>query len=567
MRKRSWTETLVWNEPLAILFLVVVAFTLRLWVALTAEGITTDGTAYVQVARAFARGDILDGIQGYPQWGPRPFHWPPLYPLLIACLSPVVPDLELGGRLVSATAGTLLILPGYVLGRRIFGTNIGLLSALFLAFHARLIYFGGSVGTESTYMLIGTAAVERGWAAIEGRRVAPLLAASSLAGLAYLTRPEGVGIPVVLTAWIIWRMARGPEPRQVVAALGVLAAGFVPFSAPYILFMQYTTGTWMLSGKLRVPPVYWILLAGSLLVLIIMMELIRQWLLREKYAVLWLLGCLVMLFLLLEMFGPPEDPLPHLVLVREGPIAFFRALGISLVWEVKRFPEALTLAPYLLLLICICCRSTLPSEPLGEAYLRTVIFFYLGLFALWFPRRRFLIQLVPYVLPWAGVGLLELQERTRAWLERRYGKNRAGEMAKRGMAVLLVVIVMTHAPFVLQLGKGRVAEKQIGLRLRPLVAPNTLIMARRPQVAFYAGGAYRPTAGGPFAAALADARSHGVQYWLIKISRVPEWKEDLEAAEQRGELKRIDAAENSRGEQFILFRLGGASHQSLGSRR
>jgi 4-amino-4-deoxy-L-arabinose transferase-like glycosyltransferase len=559
--EETWREPICKNRRRVILLLLVGGFALRLVSALTAEGISQDGIAYLQVARAFIRGDILEGLSWPPSY---PFLIPPFYPFLIALLSAVVPDPELAGRLVSVAAGTLLIVPGYVLASRMFGTDVGLLSAFFLATAPRLLQYGGDVLTESIYILLATAAVERGWVAIEGRRVAAGLSAGLFTGLAYLTRPEAGGILLVLCAWLLGRASHGSGRRGLLAVLGALAAGFLPFFVPYVLLIHSMQSTWMVSGKSQVGSTGWIPLAGSLLIFLMIAESIRHFCLREKYATLGLLGGLLIAVVSLNVFMPPRDVSPVGVLIAEGPLAFFRAFGVSLLWEAKRFPEALSFVPFLLFLIGVFGRSAVPYRPQGEAYLRTIILFYLALFPLFLPRRRYLVQLLPYLLPWAGVGIMELRERVKPWLQNLYGPRRGEELARKGMVTVLLLILLTHAPFGLwPAAEYRGPEKEIGLRLRPLVRPDTIIMSDRAQAAYYAGATSYPTPQGSFASVLADARSHGVEYWLVRVARVPaEWGKELEAAEQRGDLVRIDSMEAVDGEPLVVFRLAPMSQRS-----
>lgn len=535
-------------------------FVLRLSVALSAWAITPDGTRYAEVARLFAGGHLFEGLSWSPSY---PFLIPPVYPFLIACLSPIVPDLELAGRLVSVVMGTILILPGYVLARRLFGSTVGLLSAFFIAIHPRLLYYGGSVLSESTYMSLATAAVERGWVAIEERGRGAALATGLLVGLAYLTRPEGGGIALLIGGWLLWRVVQGPERRQLLTVLGALAVGLLPFVVPYVLLIYSTRGSLMVSGKFRVAPAEWIPLAASLLILVVIGELICRWCLKNKYVIFWLLAGLLVVFAFSFIFAPPQGVKPQLILAQEGPLAFFRALGISLFWEAKRFPEALSLAPFFLFLIGALARSAGPYQRRGEAYLRTITLFFLALVAIFLPRRRYLVPLLPFLLPWAGIGFIEVRERVRPWFEHRYGSGRGEALVRKGMAGLLVLIALTHTPLgLVPVGKLRAAYKEIGSRLHPLVGRDTLIMAETPQVSFYAGAAYYPLSSRSFATALADARVQGVEYWLIKPSKVPEWKEELEAAERRGDLVRVDSVRNAKGEQLVMYRLGEGKRKS-----
>lgn len=222
--------------------LMGIAFSLRLYLVLTAKGIDPDGVVYLSVAKDFFNKNYYKAFSNV---------FPPFYPFLTALLYPVTGDFELTGRIISLTFGTLIVLPIFYLGKRLFGETLATLSVLLSVFQPYLVQFSGSVLTESTYAFLVALGVLVGWKGLECKSIGLMFLLGILLGLAYLTRPEAIGFVVLFFLWILffdglrfWEYL-GKKSSMVLS----LMAGVIIFALPYILFLHEVTGRWILSRK------------------------------------------------------------------------------------------------------------------------------------------------------------------------------------------------------------------------------------------------------------------------------------------------------------------------------
>ena len=75
------------------------------------------------------------------------------------------------------------------------------LGAALLVVHSRAVEFSSDVQSDGLYVGLFAAATWLAWRAIGSRRASLAAGAGVAAGLAYLTRPEGLGVALVLAAW------------------------------------------------------------------------------------------------------------------------------------------------------------------------------------------------------------------------------------------------------------------------------------------------------------------------------------------------------------------------------
>ncbi|MCH8290360.1 glycosyltransferase family 39 protein [Candidatus Poribacteria bacterium] len=101
-----------WNpykQPFIIFSLIMVAVILRLFLMNYRETIEVDGVAYAWIAKDWIEGKGLDVS-----------FIPPVYPLAIGFLFRLVGNYELSGRLISVVSGGLLILPVFLLSKKLY---------------------------------------------------------------------------------------------------------------------------------------------------------------------------------------------------------------------------------------------------------------------------------------------------------------------------------------------------------------------------------------------------------------------------------------------------------------
>jgi 4-amino-4-deoxy-L-arabinose transferase-like glycosyltransferase len=231
------------SERRKLFFLIGIAFALRLYLVITAKGIDPDGIVYLSAAK-----DLLD--KNYYKAFSNVF--PPFYPFLTALLYPVTRDFELAGRIISLIFGTLIVFPIFYLGKRLFGETVAIFSVLLSVFQPYLAQFSGSVLTESIYTFLIALGVLVGWKGLDSRSKGFMFLVGILLGLAYLTRPEGIGFVVLLSLWIFFfgGMRFWQDVGIKFSMFFSLMAGTVIFALPYILFLHEVTGRWILSRKI-----------------------------------------------------------------------------------------------------------------------------------------------------------------------------------------------------------------------------------------------------------------------------------------------------------------------------
>jgi 4-amino-4-deoxy-L-arabinose transferase-like glycosyltransferase len=233
------------RERLALALCVLAAVALRMAHWGRTEVLFNDGPVFLALAERGAAGQLETLLQ-------HPFH--PLYPLLVAALhalaAPFGLGLETAGALVSALAGggAVLALHGFV--RRAFGPREGLVAAWLLAFHAGAVDSGGDVQSESLYLALFLAAAAALWRALGEARKGAALAAGAFAGLAYLTRPEGLGVALVGLGLVAIYTVRRRFPVRRGLALGLaLAAGTAALALPYAGALSAESGRLQLTRK------------------------------------------------------------------------------------------------------------------------------------------------------------------------------------------------------------------------------------------------------------------------------------------------------------------------------
>jgi 4-amino-4-deoxy-L-arabinose transferase-like glycosyltransferase len=233
------------REGLLLTGLAVLAFVLRFARWERAAVLFNDGPVFLALAERSAQGALEVLLQ-------HPFH--PLYPLAIAAVhafgAPFGLSFETAGALVAALAGSAGVLAIYALVRAAFGPREALVAAALLAIHAAAVDVGGDVQSESLYLALFLGSAAALWNATTDGRASAGLLAGTLSGLAYLTRPEGIGLALVGVALAGWRALRGHLPLARAVRVGLaVALGAGLFAAPYVAALSIKSGELTLTRK------------------------------------------------------------------------------------------------------------------------------------------------------------------------------------------------------------------------------------------------------------------------------------------------------------------------------
>jgi hypothetical protein len=135
---------------------------------------------------------------------------------------------EHAAAFVSIVGGTAAIAFAALFFRDAFDARVAWLGAALLVFHARAVEFSSDVQTDGLYGGFFLAGVWLAWRALARRSAAWAAFAGVAAGLAYLTRPEGLGLVLFLglgaAVAAIAGSLRAGEAARVVAAASICAA-------------------------------------------------------------------------------------------------------------------------------------------------------------------------------------------------------------------------------------------------------------------------------------------------------------------------------------------------------
>ncbi len=233
------------SERVALFALLGFAAALRWFAWSRAVTLFNDGPEYLELAKSAAAGDWSAVLS-------HPYH--PLYALLVAAVHGVGFDWESAGALVGVAGGTAAVGFLFLFLRDTFGAPAAWIGAGLLAVHSRAVEFSSDVQSDGLYAGLFLAGVWFGWRAWSQRSLRWAAAAGIASGLAYLTRPEGLGLACVLIAlaaleWLRGRWRIAPALRLA----GVVAAASALCVAPYVIALAQHSGAWALTHKKQVP--------------------------------------------------------------------------------------------------------------------------------------------------------------------------------------------------------------------------------------------------------------------------------------------------------------------------
>lgn len=179
-------------------------------------------------------------------------YWTPLYPLTVALMGKLFHDYEVAGRLVSILFGALLIVPVYLFSLRYFSRKIAVFSSLLIAFFPALIESSTSAETEPLYNFVAAMGILVGFYVLNQKSHWGAAMAGILFGLAYLTRPEGIGLYLVFSGIVVcmtlFEVVKYHKFKSTLLFL-IVTLGFFITSSPYLIYLKKVTGHWTISSK------------------------------------------------------------------------------------------------------------------------------------------------------------------------------------------------------------------------------------------------------------------------------------------------------------------------------
>lgn len=218
--------------------IAALSFALKAPVALQRFRAHPDALAYVNIARNVADGRGFTSTLKLNYFTDSPVthcalsDWPPLYPLFAgAAMSVGIPEtgLQVASALFAALAAGLV----FLIGERLFGRPVGIVSGLFAAIAPNVFRAGIAAMSDAMGLALALAAV---LAAISAEdRKTRWLVTGALAGAACLVRYPNA---VLAAAFVVWLLR-----RREFACAGACAVGFGVLVAPVIVLGGVTAST------------------------------------------------------------------------------------------------------------------------------------------------------------------------------------------------------------------------------------------------------------------------------------------------------------------------------------
>lgn len=223
------------RRGLLLLGLMLVALVPRVVVAWKVDHVCPDGTHYIALAKQIEAGTWGGGLlQGN------------LFSLVLAGLHGLGLPFETAGKLWGVLCGTLVVLPMFGWVRRQFDDRVAALACLLVAVHPKLIEWSPELVRDPTFWLLFTTTLYAWWRGLVEVRPLWLFVGAAAAGLAVLTRPEGLLLAIPLTAWAFGRTLALRHGRGTLAAAGLglaaaaaLGGGALHAARPETNWAQY----------------------------------------------------------------------------------------------------------------------------------------------------------------------------------------------------------------------------------------------------------------------------------------------------------------------------------------
>ncbi|MFA7160269.1 MAG: glycosyltransferase family 39 protein [Kiritimatiellia bacterium] len=517
-----------------LLLLFTLALAIRLLLIPAEPHIESDGVSYVTSGAKLVAGQGFSGI------------YAPFYPLLTGLCSLLCPDLELCGRLVSAIFGALLVFPLFFIARWAFGQKVALASCLLAIAYPNLCQFSTAVLSESTYLFLFMLGSGISWAALARKGPAFFLPAGAIWGLAYLTRPEGIGYFLLMAVIVAAKFAMERKWRWV-AALFLLAAGFLAVAAPYLVHLRQDTGRWMIGKQSPLNLALGENVGGSL-----------DWgtAFEKCYFGLSDDGTKVGTEMILEK----EQGIVAYVL--SNPVSIAKRYFINLHLINKYVLPGLA---YPLVLVLFAAGIFLGDKT--KTRRASVLFLaclpYLA-FPLFIVDPRYFLPLVPIIIIWAARGLVEAAAWFAGPAPGAVPIGTAAPPLKPALveAVLVAALLLSFVPFTFRAflkGDTRTSiYKEAGAWISSNLPPDAALVCRRPYLPFYSG---RRQVVLPFATLdriLKYARYKGAGYLVADETELSERKDALPLLEEdyaSQDLGIVQKFRDSSGRRLFIYKL------------
>ena len=476
---------------------------------------------------------------GLGAWESLTIAVPPLFPTLVALLGTIVSDLEHAALVISILASAAIVWPVASLARQFFPDRVWVerLSVLVAAAQGMGIRFAADARADALYALVFAMTCAVGVRLWRLPRWWLGVAFGGLVGIAYLLRPEALGLPLLLAVGVVTRtvalVRHGTASQWQGYARGVVVAGVVavvallPSLAWNMAFVHQKVGIWTLSPKAGVLLDYD---KGGADPLNALNEARTQTLHEQKLSDPQAYRS----FSLTEAF-------------REYPGRMLRSMGRNFTHFFAQLVESIGYLIFVLLLAGLLVARA-AAAPRTLRVIGVVLVFYALSFSVFYVSRRFWLPFFPLLIPWCAAGL--------GWIA---GGFRAGTRPTWWLVFLLLV------PGVVQGVDARSwgthgwfdsAEERLGARVREHYGAEQPIVSAKGKVTWHAEGWHLPLPSDPLAAIEEYMRARGSQLLVIESKRTrkrrPQLLADLLTSPSFDEMDREEIDDE---ESLVVFRL------------
>lgn len=211
---------------------------------------TTDATAYLRSGASLWAG------AGFERDGEPELHFPPATPVLLGGAERVLGDTILATGAVFLLFSSALMIPVAGIAHHLGGWRTAVAATWMAAVAPALTILpvnqGG--GSEAPFALLSLCTI---WLLLRmprwggPGRVAGSALAGGLVGLAYLTRPEGLLLVLVVVPVLVVSAWEAPDrrARRVVTSTSAFLVVLALVAAPYVAHLQARTDRWQLTAK------------------------------------------------------------------------------------------------------------------------------------------------------------------------------------------------------------------------------------------------------------------------------------------------------------------------------
>lgn len=223
-----------------LVLIILIGLIIRLILLNSHDIIEIDGSNYMKIAENLVSGNGYLDLSGKTN-----IIFPPLYPLISGMLGFLINNFELAGRLVSLLSGLGLILIMYLISKKLYDKERGLICAALVSLYPALTFISGITYTESLYLFLIALGIYLGWLSLkDNKRWSVYFILGIIFGLAYLTRSEGLlFFLVIIFLNLIFKNPWKIKIKNILFSV----LGLIIICMPYWIFLYSQLGVFSLG--------------------------------------------------------------------------------------------------------------------------------------------------------------------------------------------------------------------------------------------------------------------------------------------------------------------------------